>query len=43
MTDTAAAPRRLDALRAYLQPKTAMMLVLGFSAGLPFLLYFSTL
>ncbi len=32
-----------DAIRAYSQPKMAMMLVLGFAAGLPFLLYYSTL
>ena len=30
-------------LKEFSQPKTAMMLVLGFTAGLPFLLYFSTL
>ncbi|TNE39536.1 MAG: AmpG family muropeptide MFS transporter [Alphaproteobacteria bacterium] len=33
----------LEALKAYRQPKMAMMLVLGFAAGLPFLLYFATL
>lgn len=33
----------LEALQAYRQPKMAMMLVLGFAAGLPFLLYFATL
>ena len=33
----------VDALKAYGEPKIAMMLVLGFTAGLPFLLYFSTL
>ncbi len=33
----------VEALKAYRQPKMAMMLVLGFAAGLPFLLYFSTL
>ncbi|MEM7663518.1 MAG: MFS transporter [Pseudomonadota bacterium] len=32
-----------DAIRAFGEPKMAMMLVLGFTAGLPFLLYFSTL
>ena len=32
-----------EALKAYGEPKVAMMLVLGFTAGLPFLLYFSTL
>jgi len=33
----------IEALKAYRQPKMAMMLVLGFAAGLPFLLYFATL
>lgn len=32
-----------DALRIYLMPRVAAMLFLGFSAGLPFLLVFSTL
>ncbi|MEM7765928.1 MAG: hypothetical protein AAF253_00395 [Pseudomonadota bacterium] len=32
-----------EALGAFRQPKMAMMLVLGFAAGLPFLLYFSVL
>ena len=32
-----------DTLRRFTEPKMAMMLVLGFTAGLPFLLYFSTL
>lgn len=32
-----------NALKQFSQPKMAMMLVLGFTAGLPFLLYFSTL
>ncbi|MEM6411561.1 MAG: MFS transporter [Pseudomonadota bacterium] len=32
-----------EAIRAFAEPKMAMMLVLGFTAGLPFLLYFSTL
>ncbi|WP_300380455.1 hypothetical protein [Henriciella sp.] len=32
-----------ETLRQFAQPKIAMMLVLGFTAGLPFLLYFSTL
>ena len=31
------------AIARFSQPKTAMMLVLGFTAGLPFLLYFSAL
>lgn len=47
MTDTnepaKAAVSFVEALKAYRQPKMAMMLVLGFAAGLPFLLYFSTL
>jgi PAT family beta-lactamase induction signal transducer AmpG len=32
-----------ESLRAYLRPRVAIMLGLGFSAGLPFLLVFSTL
>ena len=32
-----------ETLKLFAQPKMAMMLVLGFTAGLPFLLYFSTL
>ncbi|MAP95106.1 MAG: hypothetical protein CMK07_09165 [Ponticaulis sp.] len=32
-----------DTLKEFSQPKMAMMLILGFTAGLPFLLYFSTL
>ena len=32
-----------DVLKEFAQPKMAMMLILGFTAGLPFLLYFSTL
>ena len=32
-----------ESLQKFTQPKMAMMLVLGFTAGLPFLLYFSTL
>jgi PAT family beta-lactamase induction signal transducer AmpG len=38
---TAEKPRR--SLKAYLQPKTLQMLVLGFSSGLPFLLVGNTL
>jgi PAT family beta-lactamase induction signal transducer AmpG len=38
---TAATTRRT--LAAYLQPKTLLMLVLGFSSGLPFLLVGNTL
>ena len=33
----------IETLKVYSEPKIAMMLVLGFAAGLPFLLYFSTL
>ena len=33
----------IESLREFAKPKIAMMLVLGFTAGLPFLLYFSTL
>lgn len=40
--DAAPAPRKRT-LAAYLQPKTLMMLVLGFSSGLPFLLVGNTL
>jgi PAT family beta-lactamase induction signal transducer AmpG len=44
MTSEAAAPRGwLDSLRMYGHPRVASMLFLGFSAGLPFLLVFSTL
>lgn len=32
-----------DSLKRFTEPKIAMMLVLGFTAGLPFLLYFSAL
>ncbi|WP_084395769.1 AmpG family muropeptide MFS transporter [Henriciella aquimarina] len=32
-----------ETLKEFAKPKMAMMLVLGFTAGLPFLLYFSTL
>ena len=32
-----------ETLKQFAQPKMAIMLVLGFTAGLPFLLYFSTL
>ena len=32
-----------DSLKRFAEPKMAMMLVLGFTAGLPFLLYYSTL
>lgn len=42
MTATVAAPRKRT-LAAYLQPKTLQMLVLGFSAGIPFLLVGNTL
>jgi MFS family permease len=40
-TTAAEKPRR--SLRAYLEPKTFLMLVLGFSSGLPFLLVGNTL
>ena len=33
----------LNALRVYRQPRVIAMIFLGFSAGLPFLLVFSTL
>lgn len=33
----------VESLKLFAQPKMAIMLVLGFTAGLPFLLYFSTL
>lgn len=42
----AAAPTRetlRESIARFTEPKMAMMLVLGFTAGLPFLLYFSTL
>jgi len=47
VSDTATTNPRTETLRESLarftEPKMAMMLVLGFTAGLPFLLYFSTL
>jgi MFS transporter, PAT family, beta-lactamase induction signal transducer AmpG len=44
MPTEAAAPKGwLDTLRLYAQPRPLAMLFLGFSAGLPFLLVFSTL
>jgi MFS transporter, PAT family, beta-lactamase induction signal transducer AmpG len=46
MTDVVSAPRRkrsaLDVLRELRQPKVAVMLALGFSSGLPFLLTANT-
>ena len=45
-TSTTGAPESRswrETLKEFTQPKMAMMLVLGFTAGLPFLLYFSTL
>ncbi len=39
----AAAPRWLDVLRLYGEPRMRAMLALGFSAGLPFMLVFATL
>src|SRR5689334_11647392 len=41
VASTAEKPRR--SLRAYLQPKTLQMLVLGFSSGIPFFLVGNTL
>lgn len=43
MTDTSSPRTISESLKQFAQPKMAMMLVLGFTAGLPFLLYFSTL
>lgn len=45
MSEAAAAPKETwrETLARFSEPKMAMMLVLGFTAGLPFLLYFSTL
>lgn len=46
MTSAVEGPRTrsiAETLKEFAQPKMAMMLVLGFTAGLPFLLYFSTL
>ena len=45
MVNPAAAPARAwhDALRVYFQPRMVSMLLLGFSAGLPFYLVFQTL
>lgn len=45
MSDTHLASQAgwLDSLSAYLKPKLLGMFMLGFAAGLPFLLYFSTL
>ena len=40
---TPTVPSWREALRVYLQPRVLVMLFLGFSAGLPFLLVFSTL
>jgi len=36
-------PSLADALRAYVKPRIGLMLMLGFSAGLPFMLVFQTL
>ncbi|MFN0022519.1 MAG: AmpG family muropeptide MFS transporter [Parvularculaceae bacterium] len=43
--DDAASPKRstLDALKSYLTPRGLMMLIFGFSSGLPFYLIFQTL
>ena len=44
MSDTALEPEHwTDTLKRFGEPKMAMMLILGFTAGLPFLLYYSTL
>ena len=43
MSATGAAASTRRTLAAYLQPKTLLMLVLGFSSGLPFLLVGNTL
>ena len=46
MTDVAAADATeswRETIARFTEPKMAMMLILGFTAGLPFLLYFSTL
>lgn len=45
MSEAVTAPQETwrETLQRFAEPKMAMMLVLGFTAGLPFLLYFSTL
>ncbi|MEM9669824.1 MAG: MFS transporter [Pseudomonadota bacterium] len=43
MTEAASSDRLIDNLKRFAEPKMAMMLILGFTAGLPFLLYYSTL
>ncbi len=44
MSDTALEQEHwTDTLKRFGEPKMAMMLILGFTAGLPFLLYYSTL
>lgn len=43
MNEKVPALRWLDLLRVYTKPRVVVMLFLGFSAGLPFLLVFSTL
>ena len=45
MSEVAAPPKETlrESIARFSEPKMAMMLVLGFTAGLPFLLYFSTL
>ena len=45
MSEAIAPPQETwrETLARFTEPKMAMMLVLGFTAGLPFLLYFSTL
>lgn len=43
MTESQGAPSWIDALRIYSRPRVLAMAPLGFAAGLPFLLVFSTL
>jgi len=43
MNETAKEESLLETLKRFTEPKIAMMLILGFTAGLPFLLYYSTL
>lgn len=43
MPESEARPSLIQALRIYSHPRVLAMLFLGFSAGLPFLLVFSTL
>lgn len=43
MSETAATESLFENLKRFTEPKIAIMLILGFTAGLPFLLYYSTL